>query len=79
VPQPTLAQLGTAIRSLRKKRELTHEDLAHESGFHRVSISRIERGKQDPSWTGISRIATALDVELVDLVRLAGKQPAAGK
>jgi len=75
VPQPTLAQLGTAIRSLRKKRELTHEDLAHESGFHRVSISRIERGEQDLSWTGLARIATALGVEPVDLVRLAGEQP----
>jgi transcriptional regulator with XRE-family HTH domain len=73
VPQPTLAQLGTAIRSLRKKRELTHEDLAHESEFHRVSISRIERGEQDLSWSGLSRIATALEVELVDLVRLAGE------
>jgi transcriptional regulator with XRE-family HTH domain len=74
VPQPTLTQLGTAIRCLRKERELTHEDLAHESGFHRVSISRIERGKHNPSWTALSKIATALDVELLDLVRLATEQ-----
>jgi transcriptional regulator with XRE-family HTH domain len=73
VPQPTLAQLGIAIRALREARGLTHEDLAHESGFHRVSISRIERGKQDPSWTGLTKIASALDVELIDLVRRAGK------
>lgn len=75
MPQPTLAQLGTAIRTLRKKRELTHEDLAHESGYHRVSISRIERGKHNLTWTALSKIATALDVELIDLVRLAGEQP----
>ncbi len=75
MPQPTLAQLGSAIRSLRKERKLTHEDLANEAGFHRVSISRIERGEHNLSWTGLMRIATALDVELVDLVRLAGEQP----
>lgn len=75
MPQPTLAQLGTAIRSLREKRELTHEDLAYKAGFHRVSISRIERGEQNLTWTGLARIATALGVEPVDLVRLAGEQP----
>jgi transcriptional regulator with XRE-family HTH domain len=75
VPQPTLAQLGTAIRSLREKRGLTHEDLAHEAGFHRVSISRIERGEQNLTWIALGNLATALDVELLDLVRLAGKQP----
>lgn len=77
MPQPTLAQLGITIRSLREERSLTHEDLAHESDFHRVSISRIERGKQDLSWTGLTRIASALDVDLIELVRRAGEQPGA--
>jgi transcriptional regulator with XRE-family HTH domain len=77
VPQPTLAQLGTAIRSLREKRELTHEDLAHEAGFHRVSISRIERGEQNLTWIALGNLATALDVEPLDLVRLATEQTGA--
>jgi len=79
VPQPTLAQLGTAIRSLREQRELNHEDLAHESGFHRVSISRIERGEQNLTWIGLGNLATALDVELLDLVRLATEQTGADR
>lgn len=79
MPQPTLAQLGTAIRSLRKKRELTHEDLAHESGFHRVSISRIERGEQNLTWIGLGNLAAALDVDLLDLVRLAAEQAGADR
>lgn len=79
MPQPTLAQLGTAIRSLREKRELTHEDLAHESGFHRVSIGRIERGEQNLTWIGLGNLATALDVKVLDLVRLAAEQAGAGR
>lgn len=75
MPQPTLAQLGTAIRSLREERELTHEDLAHAMGFHRVSISRVERGEQNLTWIALGNLATALDVELLDLVRLATEQP----
>jgi transcriptional regulator with XRE-family HTH domain len=74
VPQPTLAQLGTAIRSLREGRGLSIEALAHESSLHTTSLSRIERGKQNPSWMVLSRIADVLDVELLDLVRLAGEQ-----
>ncbi len=79
MPQPTLVQLGTAIRSLREKRALTHEDLAHESGFHRVSISRIERGEQNLTWISLGNLATALDVELLDLVRLATEQNGADR
>ena len=40
-----------------------------------MSVSRIEHGKQNPSWLALSRIADVLDVELLDLVRLAGEQP----
>lgn len=74
MPQPTLAQLGAAIRELREARALTIERLAQEVEMHTVSISRIEAGGQNPTWTTLSEIATALDVELGDLVRRAGEQ-----
>jgi transcriptional regulator with XRE-family HTH domain len=75
VPQPTLAQLGAAIRSLREGRELSIEALAAEADLHTVSVSRIEGGKQNPTWLALSNLATALGVEIVDLVRLAAEQP----
>lgn len=75
MPQPTLDQLGAAIRKLREDRGLSIEALAHESDLHTLSISRIERGRQNPSWMALSRIADVLKVELLDLVRLAGEQP----
>lgn len=76
VPQPTLAQLGAAIRELREARALTIEGLAEEAKLHTVSISRIEAGGQNPTWTALSGIASALDVEIVDLVRRATDQAA---
>jgi DNA-binding XRE family transcriptional regulator len=74
VPQPTLAQLGAAIRNLRESRELSIEALAAEADLHTVSVTRIEGGKQNPTWMALAGLATALDVELVDLVRLATEQ-----
>ena len=76
MPQPTLAQLGAAIRSLREDRDLSIEALAGEADLHTVSVSRIEGGKQNLTWIALANLATALDVEMVDLVRLAAKQPA---
>jgi transcriptional regulator with XRE-family HTH domain len=74
VPQPTLAQLGAAIRKLREGRGLSIEALAAEADLHTMSVSRIERGKQNPTWLALSRLAEVLDVEVLDLVRLATEQ-----
>lgn len=74
MPQPTLAQLGAAIRALREGRSLSIEALAAEADLHTVSISRIEGGKQNPTWVALTKIAGALDVQMVDLVRLADEQ-----
>ena len=75
MPQPTLAQLGAAIRNLREARSLSIEALAAEVDMHYVSVSRIEAGKQNPTWMALSNLATALDVEMIDLVQLAAEQP----
>jgi transcriptional regulator with XRE-family HTH domain len=76
VPQPTLSQLGAAIRALREEHALSIEALAGEADLHTVSVSRIENGKQNPTWMALSSLATVLEVEMVDLVRLAAEQPA---
>ena len=77
MPQPTLAQLGAAIRSLRVRRELSIEALAAEADLHAVSVSRIEGGTQNLTWMALTNLASALDVDTIDLVRLAAEQPGA--
>ena len=72
---PTLAQLGAAIRHLRGERDLNIQELAERADLHAVSINRIEAGKQNLTWTSLDALVTALDVELIELVRLAAEQP----
>lgn len=79
MPQPTSAQLGAAIRHLRGSRDLTIEALAAEAGVHWTSVSRIENGKQNPTWNAVASLATALDVEMADLARLAAEQPSSDR
>lgn len=74
MPQPTSAQLGAAIRRWRGVRELSIEDLAAEAGLHWTSVSRIENGRQSPTWDSVANLATALDVDIADLARDAAEQ-----
>lgn len=69
-PQPSL---GAAIRELRTKRGITQEDLAHEAGVRVGTISLIERGKSNPAWGTVKRIAKALDTTMGDLANRADK------
>jgi transcriptional regulator with XRE-family HTH domain len=75
VSQPTSAQLGAAIRHVRHSRELSIEDLAAEAGIHWTSVSRIEHGRQSPTWDAVVDLATALSIDVSDLARLAAEQP----
>jgi transcriptional regulator with XRE-family HTH domain len=54
---------------------MTIEALAAEAGIHWTSLSRIENAKRKPTWDVVSRLATALEVDLGDLARLAAEQP----
>jgi len=67
-PQPGL---GSAIRRLREKRSVTQEALAHEAGITTGTLSLIERGKSNPSWGTVGRIADALGVSMVEVSMLA--------
>lgn len=69
-PQPAL---GKAIRELRDKRGVTQEDLAHEARVTVGTLSLIERGKSNPAWGTVKRIAAALDVKMGELAKRADK------
>ena len=67
-PQPAL---GAAIRELRTKRDTTQEDLAHDAGITVGTLSLIERGRSNPAWGTVKRIAQALDMTMGDLAQRA--------
>lgn len=60
-------QLGMRIRYLRKKRGLSQEDLALDSGVNKNYLSDLERGSRNPTINIIEKIASSLGVSLSEL------------
>jgi transcriptional regulator with XRE-family HTH domain len=67
----TAADLGCAVRVLRRARHVTIEDLAFAAEMHPTYLSGIERGVRNPTWTKLCDLAGALQVPLCQLVRQA--------
>src|ERR1700692_3930315 len=63
--------LGQAIKFCRQQRDLTQPQLAERAGISPSYLSVLERGKRDPSFSMIEKIARALDVPLSLLVFIA--------
>lgn len=49
---------------LRKEKNLSQEDIANSTGIARTNISRIESGKYTPTIEVLTKLATALDMDL---------------
>ena len=60
--------VGARIAELRRSRNRTQDDLAASARINRVTLARIEAGA-NVSLELLARIARALGVTLVDLVR----------
>jgi transcriptional regulator with XRE-family HTH domain len=56
------ADLGQAIRRLRRAHRVTIDDLAAAAGMHPTYLSGIERGLRNPTWSKLCGLADALDV-----------------
>src|SRR3712207_3496002 len=63
--QPYLARIGTLIRTARKHRGWTQQQLADVLNTSQSAINRIERGHQNLTLETVARIGEALDSELV--------------
>jgi len=59
---------GIVIRRLRKERTLSQDGLSNISLLDRVFISRLERGKQQPTLITIFELAAALDVSVTRII-----------
>ncbi len=59
--------VGNNIRNIRKKKNLTLDDLSGESGFSRTYINLIENARITPSSYNLYRIAKALNATVDDL------------
>ena len=61
--------LGQRIRTLRRLKGWTQQELGDEADVNYKFIGEIERSRQNPSFTILEKIATALGVDLYELFR----------
>lgn len=64
-----LKALGDKVRSVRTKLDLSQEALAERCDFDRTYVSLIERGKRNPSFINLIRLAEGLEVSVSDLTQ----------
>ena len=56
------------LADVRKAHEMTQEQLASESGVHRVTIARYESGATSPTVRSLEKLAAALGVPVSELI-----------
>ncbi len=66
---PSGLQVATAVRDLRRVRNLSQRQLAGRMGVPRTYISKIENGKAMPTLGSLERLARALQVDISALLR----------
>jgi len=64
---PADQALAATLRRLRRRRGQTQEDLAYDAGITVAALGRIERGRSNPAWTTVMKVACALDLDLAML------------
>jgi len=60
------------LRTLRRLRAMSQEELAQESGVGRATISRIERRETGAHGRTLRKVAKALGVDVAELVKVEG-------
>ena len=61
--------VGINIRRIRTERELSQEEVAYRVGIDVSYLGQIERGRRNPTIGVLGRIADALSVPLVGLLK----------
>jgi transcriptional regulator with XRE-family HTH domain len=72
-----LTTVGRRVRSAREELGLTQDQLAERAGLHVSYVGQIERGLREPSLRSLAAVATALNLQLADL--LAADPPKEGR
>jgi DNA-binding XRE family transcriptional regulator len=68
ITEPVGERVGRRVRTLRRSRRMTLQQLAEAAGLTRGNASRLEAGKHEPRLETLVRVARALGVTVADLV-----------
>jgi DNA-binding XRE family transcriptional regulator len=64
-----IARVSFNLRRVRSIRALTQSQLALKAGTTRRYVSRLENGKENPTIDLLARLAAALNVDIIRLLR----------
>jgi transcriptional regulator with XRE-family HTH domain len=74
VPRNVDLRIGARVRSLRRERGLTIEQVAAATGLTKGFISQLERDTASPSLSSLARICDALGVRMGDVFDTGGRE-----
>lgn len=63
------ARVRERIKAIRLKKKLSQGDIAKVLGVHPAYISQIERGERNPTLKNIEKIAKAIGVSVLELMK----------
>lgn len=63
--------VGERIRKLRKERGWSQEELGEKADLHHTYVGAVERGEKNASIDTLEKIATAFNIEILDLFAFA--------
>ncbi len=63
--------MGERIRTLRKERGWSQEELGEKADLHHTYVGAVERGEKNASIDTLDKIAVAFNIEILDLFALA--------
>jgi transcriptional regulator with XRE-family HTH domain len=64
-----LIKFGENVREKRKEKGLSQEQLSFKADLHRTYIGMIERAEKNITLSNIEKIAKALEVEIIELLK----------
>jgi transcriptional regulator with XRE-family HTH domain len=68
-PDDNGIQVARAVREIRRSRNLSQRQLAGRMQVPRTYISKIENGKAMPTLSSLERLASALEIDICNLLR----------
>lgn len=72
---PHSRPFGKVLRELRKAAGISQEELAHQAGFDRTYIGRLERAICEPTLSTIQALAKTLKIRPSEMLARMERQP----
>ena len=77
MPDENLIKLGNHVKQIRKERKMSQQKLSDISGLAVRTISKIERGKMNPSYEVLSALVSVLGISFDSLFTFTNDQTSA--